>query len=223
MKRYGQKGGHASLWFEKGMMETTTLTLMGLFANFAISYAANNVSTLRDLINRKKGLGDRIDECFKKALKRWSVNRGVRDIEKSRMNTHLQDLQKVLEGNEIPESYQELIKYWIEELKTDSVCYDFVIENKIEIQNVKLTQHLEFISDQIQAGFESNQQQLSEALSGIEEIKKILSQRESSEENKAAIEALIVAFLNVSITNLVNRLLLDSAKQLLKELESSKS
>lgn len=54
MKRYGQKGGHASLWFEKGMMETTTLTLMGLFANFAISYAANNVSTLRDLINRKK-------------------------------------------------------------------------------------------------------------------------------------------------------------------------
>ena len=106
-------------------------------------------------------------------------------------------------------------------MKTDSVCYDFVIENKIEIQNVKLTQHLEFISDQIQAGFESNQQQLSEALSGIEEIKKILSQRESSEENKAAIEALIVAFLNVSITNLVNRLLLDSAKQLLKELESS--
>ena len=52
-------------------METTTLTLMGIFANFAISYAANNVPTLRDLINRKKGLGDRIDECFKKALKRW--------------------------------------------------------------------------------------------------------------------------------------------------------
>ena len=202
-------------------MESTTLTLMGIFANFAISYAANNVPTLRELINRKSGLDDRIEECFEKALKRWSINSGVRGIEKSRMNTHLQDLQKVLEGNEIPESYQELIKYWIEELKTDSVCYDFVIENKIEIQNVKLTQHLEFISDQIKAGFESNQQQLSEALSGIEEIKKILSQRESSEENKAAIEALIVAFLNVSITNLVNRLLLDSAKQLLKELESS--
>ena len=84
MKRYGQKGGHASLWFEKGMMETTTLTLMGIFANFAISYAANNVPTLRDLINRKKGLGDRIDECFKKALKRWSVNRGVRDINVTR-------------------------------------------------------------------------------------------------------------------------------------------
>ena len=46
----------------------------------------------------------------------------------------------------------------------------------IEIQNVKLTQHLEFISDQIQAGFESNQQQLSEALSGIEEIKKLLEE-----------------------------------------------
>ena len=143
-------------------METTTLTLMGIFANFAISYAANNVPTLRNLINRKKGLGDRIDECFKKALKRWSVNRGVRDIEKSRMNTHFQDLQKVLEGNEIPESYQELIKYWIEELKSDSACYDFVIENKIEIQNVKLTQNLAFISDQIQVGFESNQKQLSD-------------------------------------------------------------
>ena len=110
-----------------------------IFANFAISYAANNVPTLRELINRKNGLDDRIEECFEKALKRWSINSGVRGIEKSRMNTHLQDLQKVLEGNEIPESYQELIKYWIEELKTDSVCYDFVIENKIEIQNVKLT------------------------------------------------------------------------------------
>lgn len=202
-------------------MEPATLTLMGIFANFAISYAANNVPTLRELINRKKGLNDRIEECFEKALKRWSVNRSVRDIEKSRMTTHFQDLQKVLEGNEIPESYQELIKYWIEELKSDSDCYDFVIENKIEIQNVKLTQNLAFISDQIQAGFESNQQQLSKALSGIEEIKKILNQRDSSENNKAAIETLIVAFLNVSISNLINRLLLDSAKQLLKELESS--
>ncbi len=65
-------------------METATLTLMGIFANFAISYAANNVPTLRELIDRKKGLNDRIDECFKKALKRWSVNRGVRDIPKIR-------------------------------------------------------------------------------------------------------------------------------------------
>ena len=76
-------------------MESTTLTLMGIFANFAISYAANNVPTLRELINRKNGLDDRIEECFEKALKRWSVNSGVRGIEKSRMNTHLQDLQKV--------------------------------------------------------------------------------------------------------------------------------
>ena len=65
---------------------------------------------------------------LKKHSRDGSVNRGVRDIEKSRMNTHLQDLQKVLEGNEIPESYQELIKYWIEELKTDSICYDSVID-----------------------------------------------------------------------------------------------
>jgi len=30
-------------------METATLTLMSIFANFVISYAANNVPTLREL------------------------------------------------------------------------------------------------------------------------------------------------------------------------------
>ena len=63
---------------------------MGIFANFAISYAANNVPTLRELINRKNGLDDRIEECFEKALKRWSINSGVRGIEKSRMNGAVQ-------------------------------------------------------------------------------------------------------------------------------------
>ena len=203
-------------------MDSATFTLMGVFANFAISYASNNVPTLRELINRKKGLNDRIEKCFDKALRSWSINSGVRELEKQRINTHLQDLQKVLGGNEIPESYQDLIKYWIEELKNDSVCYDFVIENKIEIQSIKLNQRLTSISDQIQAGFESNQQQLSDALSSLEEIKSLLkSQKEVSEDQKASIETLIVTFLNISISNLINRLLLDSAKQLLKELESS--
>lgn len=79
-----------------------------MLLSFGISYLAGNI---KEWLSKDKNVQEQIDDCLDKALKQWSVNRGIRDIERDRRNNHLEELRQMLSIGEVKDpSYAELIK-----------------------------------------------------------------------------------------------------------------
>jgi hypothetical protein len=191
-----------------------------IITSLITSYIAGNVPTIKDLLRRNKGIEERINQCFDKALSKWSVNSGIRDIERGRKSIHLQELKKILSGNSAPKEYRELVNLWINTLKEDPLCYNFIIENKLEIQSVRLDEASSKILNQLNDGFDSTHKQLGDAISGINDLKAMIKEILPNGNSLDVIEK-VSSLVDNSVWNLIVKLQLDSANQILDEIESS--
>ena len=120
------------------MEPTTSSFIFQTIISFAVSVAAGNVPLIKTWFNGNKNLEVHVYECFRKAIKTWSVNKGIREIEEHRWQTHLNELRQFLAGESISKEYDSLVRLWVEELQKDSICYSFIIEHKQEIHDLRM-------------------------------------------------------------------------------------
>lgn len=106
--------------------------------SFAISYIANQIPSVHSLLEKHNGLEARISNCYQKALAKWCSNETIRAKYEHMQN--LQDLQSYILGKTIDEGTDiyPLVKLWAEELRNDKLCYDFILENKIDKVDVEV-------------------------------------------------------------------------------------
>lgn len=75
---------------------------MDAFSSFAISWAANNVPTIKQTVSFFKGtsLEGELERCYQKALKKWCKNDGIRQSMSMRLFRSLEELRKYLQREE---------------------------------------------------------------------------------------------------------------------------
>ena len=98
---------------------------------FALSYLANNIPTLKEKISKNKKLKDELEYCYQNALKKWCKNDGIRKSMSMRQFRQLNDLKNYLQRKEHIDE-RELTELWAEELRNNQICYEFIIEQKMD-------------------------------------------------------------------------------------------
>ena len=110
---------------------------MELIISFIISILANNVPSIRELLEENQSLKDAIDKAYHKASERWCVNDGIRESIGDKYNS-IDNLRDYFESNNSKLSVEEqrLISLWAEELRNDAKTYNKILEIKIDSTRV---------------------------------------------------------------------------------------
>ena len=104
-----------------------------ILIGFAISYFAGNTPAIKDLLGNRKTLADRIENCYKAAIKRMY---GIDQWHLDMMPYRFRSLQTL--GNHLAstDSYDDetmkVLGTFEEELKNDHECYQYIIDLKID-------------------------------------------------------------------------------------------
>lgn len=144
---------------------------MELIISFIISILANNVPSIRELLEENQSLKDAIDKAYHKALERWCVNDGIRESIGDKYNS-IDNLRDYFESkSDLSVDEQRLISLWAEELRNDNKTYNKILEIKIDslsstIKNIQKRLDLEciYLPDDINS---QNQALLSNVHEGI--------------------------------------------------------
>lgn len=100
------------------------------------SYLVGSIPTLKDLFSKNKDLESRIDACYQAALKKWCPNTSVRE----RVSVHFTSVDSLraymLSKPNLKEyGVDRLLHLWSDELRKDEICYNFILETKIDKVN----------------------------------------------------------------------------------------
>jgi len=112
-----------------------------IFIGFTISYLAGLNPSLKGLKEGGKSLQDLIDNCYEKALKRWSADNVIRKrIAQYKFSSveQLRELYKTNKWTEDAQSLKELADLWADELRKDEVCAHYIQEKGIHEINDKI-------------------------------------------------------------------------------------
>lgn len=108
------------------------MAFIDILIAFSISYIANNIPAIRELFGEKKSLCVRIENCYKAAVKKCF---GIDDFHMEMMPYRFRSLQSFGYHLASSESYDEdtlkILELFVEELKNDHECYQFIIDLKI--------------------------------------------------------------------------------------------
>ena len=97
---------------------------MELIISFIISILANNIPSIRELLEENQSLKDAIDKAYHKALERWCVNDGIRESIGDKYNS-IDNLRDYFESkSDLSVDEQRLISLWAEELRNDNKTYN---------------------------------------------------------------------------------------------------
>lgn len=169
------------------------MDFIGLASSFSISLIAGLGNSVIDRVVDNKPLAKRITDCFRKAVDRWDVAEDVKDSVKVKELKHLSYLDNYIENpaKGINPKLIELLRFWIEELRNDQICYDFIIENKIDILNCKLNDAQRVLKEAVLSSLDALHDGNQKLLTGQKElldgqqtiadgIKELLEQQQSS-------------------------------------------
>lgn len=119
------------------------MTFSEILIGFAISYFAGNVPAIRELFGNRKTLADKIEACYKTALKqRFGIDQWHMDMMPYRFRS-LQSLgYHLASADSYDAETMSLLEAFEAELKNNPDCYQFIIDMKIdsmatEIQSIK--------------------------------------------------------------------------------------
>lgn len=190
--------------------------------SFAVSYIAGSIPTLTNWLSRNKDFENRLNDCYNKALNKWTINDGIKDHLSNRMYSRLSELKDYLltKPTDNRSDIDKLIAMWADELRSDTICYNFIVENKIDFINSKQDEYYEDLKksifgqlDSMRQGIESNSQKLDIIMQQLFEMK------ESG--NEADLVKFINYMLDITVVNLINNLHAVTAIRILSELEVS--
>lgn len=203
-------------------MESMTSSFIAqTIVGFAVSVAAGNVPLIKTWFNRNKNLEDHVFDCFQKALKAWSINKGIRQIEEHRWESHMEELHHFIADGKMSGEYDDLIQLWVEELQKDSICYTFIIEHKQEIHDLRMQEGFTHVINELHYEHEKDREQFSQVGSDVKEILDLLKGKNNESSSDVDIVNRLLSVINNSIATLIEKLQLDSALFLLNDIENS--
>ena len=155
-----------------------------MMISFALSYIAGNIPQIKRWLERNKGLQAEIGKCYDRALKQWSVNNGIRDIERSRQSLHFEELKDVLAGKDIKDNgYVELVRLWIEELRKNETCYNFILEHKSDLLAIKIDEGFMQVAQSLNENRQELRDMREESRSQHEQMMTMLREIRSNQSN----------------------------------------
>ena len=131
--------------------------------SFIISYIAGNIPTVKDRIIGNKTMHTHLNDCFKRAVKRWKYAEIAKESISQNMDKyilHLNDFITLNNKGRHPKE-NELLQLWGEEILNDTECYKYIsnlrdesilrsINDNTELAN-KIIQHCESLNSSIAA------------------------------------------------------------------------
>ena len=107
--------------------------LNSLLFNWVSSYIIASIPNLREIFSGKKDIESRINASYKKALKRWTPNEYIRDIvpEEYASVDALREFLSVQKNDRLG-LFHGLLNLWVDELRKDELCYNFILETKLD-------------------------------------------------------------------------------------------
>lgn len=188
----------------------------------AISYVAGNVPLIKNWFSGNPSLQKEMDKCYEQALKKWTVNDGIRDIARGRKSLQLEELRQVLLGEEIEDKgYLELVRLWLQEMRGNEICYSFILEHKGELQSLKLDSGFAKIAQMLSDGVEElrafrqeNNEQHQQVMAKLGEL--ISAQGNITEEE---LTGKLMQLIDDVVNKMIDVLRLDSARDLVCEME----
>lgn len=193
-----------------------------ILLSFGISYLAGNVPQIKEWIEKNKGVQEQIDDCYNKALKRWAANRGVREYEQIHKCQHLDELQQALSGKEINSSYYaELIHLWLDEMRKNDTCYNFILEHKMDLQASKLDAGFSTLAQLVKQAAEKTEQKLDALSVNVKQLMADMAEIKagmSTDSNEKTVEKL-KELLSGSVNELIEKLFVKSAYRLIEQME----
>ena len=201
--------------------------MMGLddiLISFAISVAAGNAPTIKSLIE-KESLQERLDYCFKKALKRWTLNEEARKAMSHNMPKHINDLKSFIEDGSrgMHPMVKQLMRLWIEEMESDDICGHFLLSYKQDILAVKFENSAAQLKAELIQPIQNiceEQKEQTQKLADIQQLLIKMQQGKNTIKDNEVLVANLISLLNGSIASLIEELKTDTATQLLNELET---
>lgn len=192
--------------------------------SLAISYIAGNIPQLKKWFEGNPSLQKEMDKCYDRALKQWAVNSGVRDIEKGRETLHLNELRELLAGGDVEDKgHLELVKLWIQEMRGNDICYNFIIEHKSDLMALKLEGGFAKIAQMLQEGVEELRAFRQESREQMQQMMEVLQSIKSAQGNVSDDElaAKVHGLLAGVVAEMIESLRLESAKELVDAIEKA--
>lgn len=146
------------------------MDFIGLASSFVISLIAGLGNSAIDRVVGNKSLEKCIKACFHRAVDRWNVPEDVKKGVNVKELEHLSDLERYLKNPEkgINPKLGELLRLWIDELRNDPICYNFIIENKTDILNCKLNDIQRVLKEEVRSSLEALHENNQQLLAGQE-------------------------------------------------------
>ncbi len=195
-----------------------------MMVSFALSYLAGNIPQIKEWLQGRKDLQIKISKCYDRALNKWTINDGIKETEKYREFILMDDLKQLLSGEDVKDKDRvELVRLWIDELRNDKDCYNFILEHKSDLVVIKLdagfvqlAQLLKEGTNEIREFRQENNELLQQVMATLQRIE--TAQGNISEEE---LKDKIKQLLDGVVRHMIESLRLISAKELLVEIEKT--
>ena len=111
------------------------MTMMNFILGILASVLANNLSTIRELVERNKTLQQRLDDCFEKAVDRWNA---PKELKQSTLLDPVRFTSKLKDYIEHPEKGmhskdKELMRLWVNAIMADGNCCAYILSIKEDL------------------------------------------------------------------------------------------
>lgn len=192
--------------------------------SFAISYIAGSIPALTELLKCNK-IEDRLDACYQKALSKWTTNDSIRRTQSARMYNLLPSLVRYIqkEQQEISQDIKALIICWANELRSDNICYEFMIENQMIFMNRNNDKKFHDLIESLSSQFDSVQNLISGSKEEIIQVLETLQTLIKDSQTKNSTDQLlfITNILKNNIEPLIIKLNVKTALSVINTIEVS--
>lgn len=109
--------------------------MMNIGLSFLISWLANSVPTVQELLNSNKSLQDKLNDCFKLAINRWSAPIDIKRSAQKDISLYRQKLQEYIKYPErgMHPREKELMRLWAESIMANEECSSYVLSLKMDL------------------------------------------------------------------------------------------
>lgn len=172
--------------------------------SFAISYIAGSIPTIKDYFSRNKGLKERMSACYNRAVEQWTKSVELQDSMRDNSYRHLSDLCTFLRKDPHGQHprHKELMRLWVNELRNDQLCYNFILEKQQELALDKQDQHEAHLDRQ-------------------DEMLQDIWEKLNKNTNPGELKLLITTLIKENISELVEQLRFDEANKIIAVIDSS--
>lgn len=105
---------------------------MEMILGYLMAYIVNCIPTPN--INKATSMSEKLEECYKKAVDDWNVDRKTKQLARNNMQKYLEGLRDIItckkKGWHPKEC--ELLKLWVDKIMIDPECSNFILASKVD-------------------------------------------------------------------------------------------